>query len=191
MFLLSKPDAELIETFLEKCRPLAFSYTQVGSTQNSPPGNFLIDHNRVRVGTGRNCFSSARQAVREWKMFDLGWVELYRQDTPIEVGQNVAVLVRHLGFWSLNAARIVYVIDEPDRFGFAYGTLVEHNESGEERFSVDIDPISNDVHYDLFAFSRPNIVLTRLGYPYARHLQKAFARDSKAAMLEASSLPSP
>ena len=48
-------------------------------------------------------------------------------------GTTVAVVVRHYGFWSLNACRIVYVLDDtaPDgtevrRVGFAYGTLPEH-----------------------------------------------------------------
>jgi hypothetical protein len=45
-------------------------------------------------------------------MFDLGWVELFRQDTPIERNATVAVLVHHFGFWSLNSCRVVYVFKE-------------------------------------------------------------------------------
>ena len=47
------------------------------------------------------------------------------------------LLARALGLWVLNACRIVYVIEEDGplrRFAFAYGTLPEHAESGEERF---------------------------------------------------------
>jgi len=40
------------------------------------------------------------------------------------LGQGVS------GVWFLNAARIVYVIDEPRRFSFAYGTLPGHAERG-------------------------------------------------------------
>jgi uncharacterized protein (UPF0548 family) len=83
----------------------------------------------------------------------------------------------------LNAARIVYVIDEPDQFGFAYGTLAEHGESGEERFSVEFDRKTGDVTYDLYAFSRPNHILAKIGYPFSRMLQKRFAAESKLAML--------
>jgi uncharacterized protein (UPF0548 family) len=64
-------------------------------------------------------------------------VELCGSDTLIEPGQTVAVLTRVCGLWSLNACRIVYVIQEDRRFGYAYGTLPEHAESGEERFLVD------------------------------------------------------
>jgi uncharacterized protein (UPF0548 family) len=79
----------------------------------------------------------------------------------------------------------VYVIDEPDRFGFAYGTLPQHAESGEERFSVEYHPDTDEVWYDIYAFSRPGNFLIRLGYPYARWRQKQFAVESKAAMLRA------
>ena len=67
-------------------------------------------------------------------------MQLCWPDVPISVGTDVAVLISHLGFWSLNAARIVYIVDEHgprEKYGFAYGTLPEHGESGEERFTVD------------------------------------------------------
>jgi len=76
-------------------------------------------------------------------MFDMPWVELWWPDTPIKVDATVAVLISHFGFWSLNACRIVYEIDERgacERFGFAYGTLPQHGERGEERFSVEFQP---------------------------------------------------
>lgn len=71
------------------------------------------------------------------------------------------------------------------RFGFAYGTLLEHMESGEERFLIEYCEEDQSVFYDLLAVSRPGNVLTRLGYPVARHLQKQFARGSKKAMQDA------
>jgi hypothetical protein len=66
-------------------------------------------------------------------------VETWPPDTPILAGQAVAVVACLFGLWWLNACRIVYVVDEQgpvQRFGFAYGTLPDHAESGEERFTV-------------------------------------------------------
>ncbi len=83
---------------------------------------------------------------------------------------------------------IVYVVDESgptNRFGFACGTLPGHVESGEERFLVEWDDADDAVWYDILAFSRPNHVLTRLGYPVVRRLQRRFGRDSAAAMRKA------
>ena len=68
----------------------------------------------------------------------MAWVELCWPNVPISVGSNVAILISHFGFWSLNAARIVYLLDEQgphETFGFAYGTLPEHGERGEQRFT--------------------------------------------------------
>ncbi len=99
-------------------------------------------------------------------------------DVPIESGRVVAVLARVLGFWWLNACRIVSVVDEDGPgacFGFAYGTLPGHVEAGEERFLVEWDPSDDSVWYDLSSFSRPNGLLSRLGEPYARRQQQAFA----------------
>ncbi len=121
-------------------------------------------------------------------MFKMPWVSLGWPSVPIQVGTDVAVSIHHFGFYSLNACRIVYVVDEEDpvkRFGFAYGTMAEHAESGEERFTVEWDRDEDTVWYDILAFSRPRQMLARLGYPLSRLLQKRFAEDSKAAMLEA------
>jgi uncharacterized protein (UPF0548 family) len=89
-------------------------------------------------------------------MFEMTRLSLCWPGTRIEVGATVAVLVAHLGFWSLNSCRIVYLIDERgpvERFGFAYGTLTEHAEIGEERFSVEFHASEQAVWYDLYAFS--------------------------------------
>jgi uncharacterized protein (UPF0548 family) len=120
-------------------------------------------------------------------MFDIPWISLCWPETPVHVGATVAVLISHLGFWSMNACRIVYTIEEqgsPKRFGFAYGTLPDHGEMGEERFLVEFNAEDQSVWYDLLAFSRPGM-WARVVYPIARALQKRFARESKAAMLRA------
>ncbi len=148
-------------------------------------GIYNVNHHQMVVGNGEGDWKRAIEAVRQWKMFDLPWVELCWPDAPIEDGETVAVLIWHLGFHSLNANRIVYVIDEPTRFGFAYGTLAEHAESGEERFMVEFDQVTGDISYDILAFSKPNHFLANLGFPLTRYLQKQFALDSMSAMRRA------
>jgi uncharacterized protein (UPF0548 family) len=191
MFFLKRPQPELIRAFLARQEGCAFSYVHVGASRADAPKGYTVDHNRIRLGSGTECFDRAVRAFRQWKMFEMPWVELCWPDTPIQAGANVAVLVTHFGTWSLNAARIVYMIEEHGtrkRFGFAYGTLKEHAERGEERFSVELHADDGSVWYDLYAFSRPNL-LARLGYPLARSLQKRFARESKSAMQKAVSAP--
>ena len=62
------------------------------------------------------------------------------------------------------------VIDEPDRFGFAYGTLPSHPEEGEEHFLV-TRAMHGVVRFDVVAFSRAHDLLTRLGGPIPRRIQ--------------------
>lgn len=185
MFFLTQPSDAQIQKFLETRETDSFSYPEVGATLESTPVGYNIDHNRAILGRGEGDYVRAKQAVREWKMFEVPGLRLCYPDTPIEAGRDVAPLAYHLGFYSLNACRIVYLIDEPNRFGFAYGTLTEHVEIGEERFTVGFDGDSGDVWYDIFAFSRPGHILVKLVYPYGRRKQRQFAMGSKEAMRRA------
>ena len=187
MYLLSKPSRSRIEAFLSAQESQEFSYPNVGATRGKPPAGFNFDHNRIQLGEGAEAFARAVQAIRQWKMFDIPWLQICWPDAPIREGTAVAVLVSHFGFWSLNPARIVYVIEEnggSKDYGFAYGTLNGHAESGEERFAVELRTDDQSVWYDLAAFSRPT-GLARLGYPFSRTLQRQFIQDSQNAMLRA------
>jgi len=190
MFLLTKPSAARIRRFLESPRSVPFSYPEEGSSRNASPNHapngYTADRNRIQIGHGRDAFDRAAAAIRQWKMFDTGWIELCWPATPIEAGATVGLVVKHFGIWSLNACRIVCVIEEHgaiERYGFAYGTLAEHAEIGEERFTVELLP-DQSVWYDIYAFSRPH-GLAAIARPLARRLQGRFARDSKEAMQRA------
>ncbi|HEV2397451.1 MAG TPA: DUF1990 domain-containing protein [Candidatus Sulfotelmatobacter sp.] len=186
MFLLTAPSEDEIRRFISAQQKSRFSYAEVGATASGAPNGYNVDHNRVDLGSGEIAWHRAVEAVREWRMFDMPWLRPCWPTAPIRIGTDVALLVRHFGFVSLNACRIVYVVDESasiKRFGFAYGTLEEHAESGEERFTVEWNQVSNKVCHDILAFSRPRSALARLGYPLSRFLQKQFVEHSKAAML--------
>lgn len=182
---LTRPTPAEVAMHLAAQDGLPLTYPDVGATRDDrAPAGFAHDHNRQRLGAGAEAFARAQDAIRRWVMFPapLAFIEPVR--VPIEAGAHAGVLIHALGLWWLNAARIVYVIDEPRRFGFAYGTLPGHVESGEERFSVEW--LADDsVWYDLRAFSRPRYWPVRLGKPIARTLQRRFGRLSKAAMLAA------
>lgn len=191
MYFLSKPSRGSILAFISAQQSEEFSYGEVGHSRQQAPNGYTADHFRVELGQGPGCFELARRAVRQWRMFDMPWIDLCWPDTPIDPGGTVAILVSHFGFWSLNACRIVYVIDEhgsSERYGFAYGTLPDHGEQGEERFTVEFNLEDKTVWYEVYAFSRPS-TLARLAYPFTRGLQQRFARDSRAAMKRAVQCP--
>jgi uncharacterized protein (UPF0548 family) len=67
--------------------------------------------------------------------------------------------------------RIVRVIDESDRVGFACGTLPGHPECGEEAFVV--ERRADGTFFSITAFSRPADPLARLAGPIGRAIQLA------------------
>jgi len=188
MLSLRKPSADSMRRFLAAQRELPFTYSAVGATADTPPAGYVVDRTRIKLGEGEVVFQSAIAALRRWEQFRLGWVDAWPSDTPIHPGEAVAVMGRAVGVWWLNACRVVYVVDETgpiSKFGFAYGTLPGHVESGEERFLIEWNKSDNSVWYDIVAFSRPNQFSARLGYPVVRRLQKRFGRNSAASMLRA------
>lgn len=186
MFLTHRPTKSAIEKFIDESSNLPLSYHPVGLARESPPG-FNADMASAIVGHGAQVFARARRALTEWRHFELGWVELFPQAASIEPGTVVVVLVHHLGLWSLNGCRVVYELGDEGvwRFGFAYGTLTNHVEMGEESFEVSMARDTEEVTYQIRAVSKPRAVLARIGYPYARISQSRFRRDSIAALKRA------
>lgn len=188
MLLLRKPTTTVIQKLLKDQAKLEFTYAAVGATDALPPVGYTVDHTRVQIGAGEHAFTAAKTVLQNWGHFQLGWVEALPRETPIQRGEVVAVVARSMCLWWLNAARIVYVVDEFEpvrRWGFAYGTMPDHVETGEERFTIEWNRADDSVWYDILAFSRPRHVLARLGYPLVRRLQRRFARDSAATMQRA------
>ncbi len=187
MFLIRRPSQSELEDFLDRSRRLALSYDPIGIAKQSPAG-FNTDLATGVVGQGREAFERAKLALTQWRHYELGWAELWPRGAAVEPGTVVGVLVHHLGFWSLNACRVVYGIGDMQsetNFGFAYGTLTNHAEMGEEIFEVRLEPESESVIYRIQAVSKPRAALARIGYPITRVLQERFRRNSIDAMRRA------
>jgi uncharacterized protein (UPF0548 family) len=187
MFLARRPSRETIERFLLDSQDLPLSYGPIGLVKTGTAPRRL-DEAIVAIGRGEADFARARAALLAWKQFDIGWIETFPRHAPVAAGTVVAVLIRHLGFWSLNGCRVVYgvgCLDDAARFGFAYGTLTNHAEAGEELFEVFIDPRTDEVVYRIRATSWPRAPLARIGQPIVRALQARFRRQSAAAMKRA------
>jgi uncharacterized protein (UPF0548 family) len=187
VFLLRRPSRREIERFIDRSHGLPLSYGPTGIVRHHPAVK-RFDEQLVTVGRGQADFERARDALKRWNHFNIGWVEAFPVPLSVEAGTDIAVLIRHLGFWSLNGARVLYHVggtNGHDAFGFAYGTLTNHAESGEELFEVFIDRQSGQVMYRIRAVSRPQSALTWIGQPIVRLLQARFRHDSAVAMRRA------
>ena len=190
---IHKPTGESLQTFLEQQSSADFSYDGVGGTFPSatlPPG-YIVDRTRLQLGLGQEIFHAATAALKPWEQFHLGWVEAWPPTAPLSPGQVIIIQGYAIGLWWSNASRIVYAIDEPTRFGFAYGTLPSHIEKGEERFLIEWDQTTDQVWFNIMAFSRPNHFASHIGQPWVRRKQKRFGRESAARMFRAVDSSSP
>jgi uncharacterized protein (UPF0548 family) len=188
VILLRKPSDAQIGRFLDAQHSLPFSYPEVGASRDGAPPGYPVNHHRGWLGAGQETFARAVEALRSWKMYELGWTRLCWPEVPVAEGSVGGVLGRHFGVWSLNACRIVYVLEEEAssrRYGFAFGTLPGHVERGEERFTVEWRASDDSVYYEVFAFARPAHPLARVGPPFVRLVQRRFAADSLRSMAAA------
>ena len=107
-------------------------------------------------------------------------LEVEAETEQAEAGTRVVSRLR-LGPFSVSApCRVVYVVDDPDRRGFAYGTLPGHPECGEEAFILSIE--DDVVTFDIVAFSRPATRWARLGGPVGRMVQRRVTARYLAAL---------
>ena len=185
MFLLRSPSRERLDAVLADAARDSLTYDEVGATEplagHARPGATLpagYRHGRWAgvVGEGEEGFAAATAALRSWSQHRGQGFTVLPDDPPIAVGTEVLTVLRVPPLSVLAVCRVVWVVDEPDRFGFAYGTLPTHPARGEEAFVVVRTP-SGRVEFQVTVFSRPHHPLMRLGGPIARRQQgRASAR---------------
>src|SRR4051794_11346338 len=111
MFRIRKPSDAAVRRFLSSQKDLPFSYGEVGaSREGASPKGYVVDRYRVKLGEGPEAYERAKDALSAWRQFDLGWTSLFPPEAPTEAGSTVGILARHYGFWSLNTARVVYLV---------------------------------------------------------------------------------
>ena len=110
-------------------------------------------------------------------------VEKFAPDgTPLLTAGTSATLTIHaFGQTVLAPVRVVSIIDEHDRKGFAYGTLEGHPLSGEESFVVERTP-DGSVWLQVRQFSQPASRKWRFVAPVVRRQQKVMAEKYLAAL---------
>jgi uncharacterized protein (UPF0548 family) len=157
---------------LDDLARLPLTYPMVGATAGAPPDGYQHVRASALIGHGRDRFERAAEAVLRWGMQRGAGLRVH---AATEVATTGTDLLARLGpIWV--PCRVVYVLDEPDRRGFAYGTLRGHPESGEELFAVRYDPADDGVYAEVSAFSKPATWWSRLGGPVTRVAQRVVTR---------------
>ncbi|WP_066520404.1 DUF1990 family protein [Curtobacterium ammoniigenes] len=103
--------------------------------------------------------------------------------TPLIVPGTTATLTLHAYGRSIHApVRVVSVVDEPDRKGFAYGTLEGHPVRGEESWVIE-RTADGSVWLQVRAFSRPANWKWRLVGPLLRRQQRRMTEEYLRALV--------
>jgi uncharacterized protein (UPF0548 family) len=171
MFLIGNPSADKLQTLWGSAAAAAPSYREVGgTTQLALPFGYRHDSYEVALGDGARAFDQAVAALRGWSMHTRAGLHIFPGDASLGPDVTVLVVVRLGLLTTVAPCRVVYVVDEPDRFGFAYGTLSGHPEHGEEAFVVHRS--DGGTRFTIRAFSRPEDPIARLGGPITRAIQK-------------------
>jgi uncharacterized protein (UPF0548 family) len=147
---------------------LPLTYAEVGATAGPLPEGYHHLQKSAVIGRGRRRFDEAAAKVMRWGMLRGAGVGVQPTTEIARVGSEVIVQLGPVQA----PCRVVYVIDEPDRRGFAYGTLPGHAESGEELFAVRYDQATETVYAEVTVFSRHGTWWSRLASPVTSLIQR-------------------
>ncbi|MDO5634612.1 MAG: DUF1990 domain-containing protein [Micrococcus sp.] len=180
------------------------TYAEVGASLGVLPRGYDHLDEVVVLGHGRACFEAAGAAVLRCALQRAAGFHV--TTTPVESGADVRLdpgaarslapgvevhlspgpgwLRRALpwGLWPSFACRVVAVVDEERRRGFAYGTLPGHPERGEESFVVEW-AADDAVTLRVRAFSTPHTWWARLAAPATRRAQRVITRRYLRALV--------
>jgi uncharacterized protein (UPF0548 family) len=183
VFSLARPSSQDLTTFVREQASCELTYAEVGATSATMPAGYR--HDRWHEDLGRfdsDRFARAVGALKRWEIQRGAGLTIFPGE-PVEPGMTFALVIRLTVGFASAAGRVVYVVDQPGNFGFAYGTLPGHPEQGEEAFHVVRD--GDQLSFMVTAFSRPRHPAARLGAPVARAMQLRVTRAYLAAMRSA------
>lgn len=153
----------------DRLHGLALTYRCVGGTAHGRADDGYLPFARVSVVSGLS-FDESVERLMTWQVHERAGLRVAASAAQVEEGAVVSMRLG-LGAASLRIpCRVVHVVREADRVGFAYGTLPGHPETGEEQFTVERS--GGEILFRIDAFSRPSSRLARLAGPLGRQVQR-------------------
>ena len=132
---------------------------------------------RATIGEGRTKFETASAEVMRWQIKTRSGFRVDRPD--IALGADYVIRLGPL----VENVRVVRIVDEPRRKGFAYGTLAQHPLKGEEAFLVEWRD-DDRVDVVIRSFSTPNGAFWTLMLPVMAIARRVFIRRYLRALLD-------
>jgi uncharacterized protein (UPF0548 family) len=158
---------------LARLRAAPYAYAEVGATRGVHPDGYRTFTVARRIGLD---LAEAAERLLSWQVQERAGLTVRASSPRAAAGEVVEMRLRGLRV----PCRVVYVVEEAHRAGFAYGTLAGHPECGEELFLL--EESAGAVTFTVSAFSRPASALARLAGPIARRAQDVMTRRYLGAL---------
>ncbi len=183
MFSLRRPSQDDLAAITADQADRELSYSERCATRGTRPAGYHHDQWEADLGSyDAATFDRLASGLLHWQAQRGAGLTIY-PPAAVRPDLTFTICFRLAGVYVTAAGRIVYVTIEPDRRGFAYGTLPRHPEQGEEAFQLIRD--GSRILFRVTAFSRPRHPLARLGAPVSRmiqaHINRAYLRAMRAA----------
>ncbi len=152
---------------------IGMSLTPAGTP--TPEGRWHTFEDSRVVGHGRDAFVAVGYALMHWQLNENAGFFVQSKGGVVREGESVGI---GLPIWFMGVTavcRVVRVVSEADRIGFAYGTLPGHPETGEESFIVELKA-DGSVVMNIRAISRPAALFTKLAGPFGTRVQRRAAK---------------
>ena len=179
---IGRPSVPDMDRMVRLAADAELTYDFVGSTLHPDAWPQRSAHcEQVELGRGEACFAAAIAGLRDWVCQQGIGAVVHPADAPLVVGSNLIVVLPAGPFSIVVPDRVVEVVDEPRRFGFAYGTLDGHQERGEESFLIehlDHDTVRATIRVDAHAAT----VAARLAAPVVGMIQRRALRGYLKAL---------
>jgi uncharacterized protein (UPF0548 family) len=149
------------------------TYAEVGASEFLPlPSGY--SHLRYRLDLGAVSFDAAAEAIETFALHRAAHVRMVTDAPRAEPGVRVTAVVGLGRLRMVAPCEVVAVFADPDRRGFAYGTLAGHPERGEEAFLV-TRSAGGSVVFEVRAFSAPARWYAKVGSPLVPVFQRLYA----------------
>jgi uncharacterized protein (UPF0548 family) len=170
--LIRRRDPASISRLIDRLDGVELTYADVGATlRGTQPPGYRSERYETRLGRGADTFERAVQGLQSWQAHRLLGMRVLPAETVIAAQATVIVTIGVSHLCLAAPCRIIEVIDEPNRWGFAYGTLPGHPEAGEETFVITRTE-DDEVRFEVIVFSRPGDPLVRLSGPIGPWVQR-------------------
>ncbi|WP_345628804.1 DUF1990 family protein [Rugosimonospora acidiphila] len=150
---------------------MELTYSEVGATFDGAfPNGYRHVRGRARLGRGERVYAGAVHALGSFDMQRRAGLRVRASVGMAAEGVEVAFGfgAGPLRLWA--PVRVVWLVNEPLRYGYGYGTLPGHPETGEEGFLVSLAP-DETVWFEVRAFSRPDRWFVRAAGPLGALVQ--------------------